>query len=449
MKTSIRRWGFVSCFGLFLAATALADGCGGDDSNGGTSIDDSGAPFDATTTDAPTSNDGSVLADASVDSGSDARPRPVAHVAFVTAATFTGDLVGEAIALVPDAGIQADAGDGGTDYIAASDALCQSAASAAGLSGTFDAIVAINGDISSVTSRIHDSDGPWGLVDGTPVADNAEDLLGGFLRSSIDETENGTRLPHSNSFVWAVAQHSSGVTESCDEWTSSVAGGTGGGGTYVVTSLGAISGSIADCSSRARLYCIEVGAGGKPNVFPTLPSGAKIAFVADGQYQSSFADSDSGVLDASAPDAGDSVHSTGDEICNESARGSGLPGTFHAWLSSSTIGASAYFTSLSMNGPWYRADGEEIAGSLTELTTTGTRTQLELTSDGGFPGDLASEVWTGTSLAGVLGTNCSDYSTLSAGDSTFSSAAQKATDWTSVGSIRCGNYAAGLFCFQQ
>lgn len=100
------------------------------------------------------------------DAGADAPP----HVIFITSKGYAGNLVKEADTLIEAGAFPGP--DGGAfgpgDGLAAGDALCQHAATRAGLPGVFWALLnVISG--ADVFARLKDSDGPWALTDGTPV----------------------------------------------------------------------------------------------------------------------------------------------------------------------------------------------------------------------------------------------------------------------------------------
>ncbi|MEO7109188.1 MAG: hypothetical protein ABI183_02015 [Polyangiaceae bacterium] len=430
-----RIFGF-SVLAATTSALVFAYGCGGDDTTGGGDTSDASPGNDATTSDAnvadtSTPKDAATTTDASVDAGS-------SHIAFVTATSFNGDLIGAANAA--DAGTVSLDGGAFTDYISATNALCTADAKRAGRTGKFVALVQAGAD--DMFARISDSDGPWALPDGTPVAETAAQFKVGDMHAGIDENAGGTRVTYKQP-VWSL-----GYTGSdCTGWTSSAAsvihGNAGQAGIvsqYAFNNLGDL------CVTESPLYCVEVGSGGAPNKYPTIPAGGKIAFVAAGPYPGNFALSDAGVLDAAAP-PGDQVHGVGDAICNELAAGAGRSGDFHAWVSSSTTGAAAYFTGLSMNGPWYQLDGLEVAASLSVLTTTGPSTQISLDATGHFP--TLSFVKTGTAMNGTLNVNCNDFASKDSAEFTTSGfSAFKLTGWTDSNTFPCSSPSA-LYCFEK
>lgn len=426
--------------GLSAASVAFVYGCSS--SSGGLGSDDTTGPGgggDASMT----SGDGAVK---------DSAPAVPPHLIFVTEEAFSGDLMSAANGVGDggDAGAN-EAGAAFTDYRAAADALCQRAAASAGKTGNFIAIIQANGD--DAFARIKDSDGPWALADGTPVANTQSELKQGLWRVSVDQTASGaTRTDagdNGQNRVWTL-----GVPAvDCNSYSS----GTNAHGSYVgdfaLTGPDGISVASVTCDKKSALYCAQVGAGAGPNVFPTPPAGSKIAFTAPGPYPGDFGTSDAGFADASvrSGDAGADVHLVADEACNEMARGNGLAGKFHAWVSSSTMPAGAYFSSLAMNGPWVRIDGIEVAASLDDLTAAGAHAQVELGADGNFLSNLGGRIWSGTNGDGGIatGANCNNYTTQSAASSSRNGkSTYKGIEWASVASDQC-SLSAGFYCFEE
>ena len=449
------RVGVVMVCALFSAVSTIAYGCGGsDDSTGASPQDDSGAADDGSSFDA-TAGDSSVRDSGARDSGTgdtgasdtgvDSGPvdaGPPAHVVFLTNSGFDGNL----IAAAGDGGILAD---GGVSSIAAADSLCQASADAASLTGTFRAV--INSHLENGMSRFQDSDGPWALVDGTPFAETASDLVSGHWHTSLDLHANGTTTGSNFVSVWA---NRNGSTLDCQAWSandSSDGGFAGSVGAQGFISSDALGDSNIGCNSSALLICAQVGTGAGPNRYPTLPAGAKIAFVTKSTTNGGFATEDAGT-DGGAPPGADGAHKYADATCNAEAHAAGLGGVFHAFISSSGADALTYFTSLSMNGPWYRPDGFELASSRADLvSSTALHTQLALSADGTFAPTLGSFTWTATNSGGSLSaTSCADFS-----DPTNAHSGIVAIDelrgeegTENFSGLAC-NFSAKFYCFQQ
>jgi hypothetical protein len=261
---------------------------GSDSSSQDTGSQDTGSPEDTGSQDT-----GSQASDSGTDSGLDggveSGPPGPPHVVFVTSDAFTGDIVGAANALVSDGGAPAPDGGsyGAADWQAAGDALCEHAAKRGGLpAGTYWSLLSgHNGSTAQVSAftRMSDSDGPWALVDGTPVAATVFNLSKGNLWASIDRTESGavrTFQPGDpgNALAWG-----SGVnTVDCNGWTAATTpdGGPvmGVAGSYRLiwqyyfNNVGGLT-----CTQALPLYCAQVGHGAGPLVKRSVPTGGKLA----------------------------------------------------------------------------------------------------------------------------------------------------------------------------
>lgn len=435
---------------LVFAASAIAYGCGGGDDSvgagagGDSGAGDDGSSFDATAADSSTRDSGSRdtgTADTGVDSGP-VDAGPPAHVVFLTTSAFDGNL----IAAAGDGGMLSD---GGVSAIAAADSLCQAAADAAHVTGTFHAV--INSHLEDGTSRFQDSDGPWALVDGTPFAETASDLVSGKWHTSLDLHADGTTTGSNFVAIWA---NRNGSTLDCQAWSTndpSDGGFAGSVGVQGFIGPDALGDSNIGCESSALLVCAQVGAGGGANRYPTIPVGGKIAFVTKGTNPGGFATEDAGT-DGGAPPGADGAHQFADLSCNVEAHAAGLTGNFHAFISTSGADALTYFTSLSMNGPWYRPDGFELASSRADLvSSTSLHTQLALSADDTFASTLGAFTWTATNGGGSLaGNNCAGFT-----DSTSAHSGIVAIDELKgpegledfVG-LAC-NFSAKFYCFQQ
>ena len=148
--------------------------------------------------------------------------------------------------------------DGNLGGLAGADAICQAAADAAQLGGTWTAW--FSDDNNDAIDRI--PDGQYQLLDGTLVANDKADLTDDLLESNINLTEIGITIP---GFVWTGTEEDgtntsldgTGILNNCNNWTDNSSGSTGargvtdanqGGWTY---SLGA----DAVCSDQNHLYC--------------------------------------------------------------------------------------------------------------------------------------------------------------------------------------------------
>ncbi|HSD88871.1 MAG TPA: hypothetical protein VLB44_15190, partial [Kofleriaceae bacterium] len=142
---------------------------------------------------------------------------------------------------------------------AAADAFCQAEADAAGVTGTFHALLA--GSSANAASRF-DTNGPtWVRADGVPLATTATDVMAGNVRAPLDVTLAGT---YTAPEIWtgATLQPPNGATTNmytCADWTDSVGTQQGAdtiamfSGTYFFGASGAIT-----CTQPLRhLYCLQ------------------------------------------------------------------------------------------------------------------------------------------------------------------------------------------------
>ncbi len=137
----------------------------------------------------------------------------------------------------------------------------------------------------------------------------------------------------------------------------------------------------------------------------------------------------------------------GDALCQGRATAAGLPGTYQAWLSTSTSGAGARLAATGANG-WIRVDGLPFTSSVASLTKD---FQVyyppvpEMTTSGNP--DFTGYVQTGTSANGtaVSGGTCGDW-TSTAGNAGGGSTYAGAGGWTLVELYGC-SVPMSLYCF--
>jgi hypothetical protein len=84
--------------------------------------------------------------------------------------------------------------------------------------------------------------------------------------------------------------------------------------------------------------------------------------------------------------------------------GAGLPGTYVAWLSTSSTTAVSRVTS---NGPYAKRSGEVVATSLADLTDASLASPIDEDENGAA---YSGYVWTGTTDAGAyVGVACNGW----------------------------------------
>jgi hypothetical protein len=147
--------------------------------------------------------------------------------------------------------------------VAAADAICQSDATAAGLSGPANYRALLSTTVPATDStRISLSGQPWYRLDGAQLVTAAADLAdsaAGKQLTSLNFTSSGTYQPEL--WVWTgsgVAPSSTAMTMNCTNWTSNSAALTsffGGANTSALYWWN--DGSFQSCGSPSPLYCFE------------------------------------------------------------------------------------------------------------------------------------------------------------------------------------------------
>jgi hypothetical protein len=133
------------------------------------------------------------------------------------------------------------------------DQLCVAQAADAGLEGDFKAWLSTR--LLSVSNRLVHADGPYVLVDGTPVANDWDDLVDGSIRAPINLDANG-ELRGGDTWTGSLATGASYTADDCAGFTSG-SDGTALCGTSASTSATWTQNITPVCSTGLRLYCIE------------------------------------------------------------------------------------------------------------------------------------------------------------------------------------------------
>jgi hypothetical protein len=216
--------------------------------------------------------------------------------------------------------------------LAGADAMCNSLARSANLSGNYVAWLST----SSVNAidRLAGSRG-WVRTDGVPVVDTTVDLAAGHLLNpiSLDERMNPTIVTPWTGTAKSGALDAMG---SCGDWmtTSGVAAtGWSIAGPARFTAQG-----FRPCTTAEPIYCFEVG-----HNFPVTPqvTAGNIIFVSTAPY--------TGVNGLNALDA----------ACMTDAMAAGLPGTYLAALDTTSKSAASRVNGVSAS--WRRVDGTKVA----------------------------------------------------------------------------------------
>ncbi len=140
-----------------------------------------------------------------------------------------------------------------------------------------------------------------------------------------------------------------------------------------------------------------------------------------------------------------------DAICSARAAAASLPGTYVAWLSTSTVDARDRLSEPGSAG-FVRTDGALVAVSIADLLDGALQNPLEFDENGSGPSSFVDAVWTGTSSAGTgSGAYCSDWTSGSPVTGSGGKGLRTSTSgsWTQDGTLSCGTLAgARLYCFE-
>jgi len=161
------------------------------------------------------------------------------------------------------------------------------------------------------------------------------------------------------------------------------------------------------------------------------------------------------VFATSATFGGDLGGLTGaDAICQSAAESAKLPGTFVAWLSTSTVDAASRLvlpgTTTRARG-WVRTDGKPVSDTVFDLLSGAMYYPIALDESGA---DLRAmnHVNTGTVAGGALdpsATQCSDWTAADAAQMyTRGDLGRTTQNWTNIGTINCATGLGHLYCFQ-
>jgi len=161
-----------------------------------------------------------------------------AKTVFVTDGEYVGDLGG----------------------VAGADAICQTEADGAGLSGTYKAW--LSDSINSPSQSFYRSSYPYVLMDGTMIAENWEDLTDGEITnpiyltaSGLDVTIIGSPIVWTNTKTDGSVNHSGG-NNNCLGWTSDTVAGYYGKADHTDADWTQVNGGYL-CSLDLCLYCFQ------------------------------------------------------------------------------------------------------------------------------------------------------------------------------------------------
>lgn len=302
------------------------------------------------------------------------------------------DDVGASDAFVAPNRVFVDTGtySGSLGGLAGADSICATAATNAGLAGTFIALLSTSN--VNARDRLAGSRG-WTLVDGTPIADTVESLFDQHaLFNPIRLTAGGAprvAAPWSGSSV-----NGKTSTATCLDWTD---GSFSEQGTSGDASSPRLGGYTTSCNNQWSLYCFETG---RVAFVAPPPRTGRVAFVS--RYKRSSPDN-IGTLDS---------------VCQSEAAAAGLSGTFLVALTTSTASIASRFPADTR--PWIRPDGTIVAKPTAALFQATLSSFVNQFADGQYVFEEA--MWTGVSTSAEQTTGidatCNDWSTAGATQST-------------------------------
>jgi cysteine-rich repeat protein len=143
--------------------------------------------------------------------------------------------------------------------LAGADAVCQSDAQSAGLTGTFRALLATSS--ASAASRFSTSGTPWVRLDGIPIVTTPTDLAAAQFIAPLQLTSQFVYLINDGGWSGSASPQMAGTLAStCNDWQSSSNGSTGTAGRVQFSSFAtafAFDSSVTCDAPFTHLYCLE------------------------------------------------------------------------------------------------------------------------------------------------------------------------------------------------
>jgi hypothetical protein len=137
--------------------------------------------------------------------------------------------------------------------VAGADTICNNAAKAAGLQGTYVAWISTQN--TNAIDRVL-ANGPWQLVDGTQIAATKAELAAGNLVKQFNKDEKGNVPPAAEDRVWTgTGPNGKFNSADCNGW-----GGTAGGGLVgeAEQKNGGWTSLVNEaCTEVNRVYCLQ------------------------------------------------------------------------------------------------------------------------------------------------------------------------------------------------
>jgi len=306
--------------------------------------------------------------------------------------------------------------------VSGADAACQSHAAAGNLRGNFIAFIADNAG-PSLRDRFGDALG-WVRTDSKPFGD---DFISDHVLYPPELDESGSAVGATPSALGEVTLPDS----TCSDWTSTTSTGLIAMGDPTGGYQGWQFDFFGTCTASFRLYCFQKDF---HNPVRVVPVAGRTAFVSETAWLPS------GCIAAA------------DAVCQDDAQNSGLPGTYRAFLATSTASASSRFDTS--GAPWVRVDGIPITSLASDLGRSNGRfaASLQVTASGSIRGN--DTAWTGSgdpSARGTLATTCNDWESSASSDNGTSGTVQYSVFSKALGSgpaTTCAGSGIYLYCLQ-
>ena len=142
----------------------------------------------------------------------------------------------------------------------AADAECQTEATAAGLPGSYQALLADVG--TTAIARFRDTGTMWTRVDGVALADSYAQFASGDTIAPLNVTAAGAYVQPAPAIVWTggVPDATGTALTTCNNWTVGTTGGNAHGGDYDGSGTQAFDEIVAQpCDlTTSRLYCLAL-----------------------------------------------------------------------------------------------------------------------------------------------------------------------------------------------
>jgi len=331
---------------------------------------------------------------------------------------------GGRMAFVSSQGFALDAG------LAGADALCQQDAEANELPiGQYLAVLPTTA--ASAASRFA-TDGIIRRVDGVPIA-SASDFFNSTsgvgqplpVPLNLDAAGNGLAVSHTNLIATGGTSLTSPGLLTCNDWSSTSAGGLNRGIPGLSQTSWLSSGGSAACDTALhRVYCLQAH---DANIVFTTRDPVVIG-----------SDDNAGEMDSLA-DA--------DQICQQRAGAAGLTGFYMAWLSDQSEGA---FSRLDLTGAsgWMRTDGRPVASTAFDWAD-GRLYYPPMLDEYGDPVAEDVRVWSGTQLGGTpFGASCGGNWSSTSGTAVVGLAHSSGASFTYFTDGACSSPSIHLRCLQ-